>query len=413
MRALIVTACPPPDPNRDVHGIYRRLRMFVGALAQVSESLEILHFVPSDWKEADSAPHSLDASQSAYWGTPVKVTIAPLQQPPGGWWRYVPAIFSIMFRPRFSRFSGAPQLEALQSCLGRRPDLIFVHRLTCMTPFFRLRRRLPPIFFDLDDIEHRLKIRTALAERSFPRKLANLLQVPAIYWAERQAAQRSRKTFLCSEEDRRYLHRIGVRRGVTSISNAMSLPANVTPPSQAATILFLGGYDYPPNAQAAERLITRIWPLIREKFPAARLLIAGGSPQLIPCFPTHPAGVEFMGFVQDLRSLYDQTRLICSPISIGGGTRVKLIEAAGWGRPIVSTSQGAEGLLFESGVEILIRDDDDLIAAECRHLLEDYSLCARIGAAARRRASLMYDLKVVRDLITESMLTGLQSVTDG
>jgi glycosyltransferase involved in cell wall biosynthesis len=408
LRALIITACHPPDPGRDVHGIYRRLSLFVGALAQLSEELEILHFVPPGWSTVHAAPESLEASQSAYWGTPVKVRTVSLREPPREGWRYALATVSVVSRPRFSTFAGPEQLAALESCLDRRPDVVFVHRLTSMTALLQLRRQLPPLFFDLDDIEHRVKIRSALGQRSFAGKVANLLQVPALYWAERQGVQRSVRTFLCSEEDGRYLRRLGVKRGVTPIANAVTLPTDVGPPSQAATILFLGGYDYLPNAQAAERLITRIWPRVREKFPDARLLIAGASPELIPAFAAHPPGVEFMGFVQDLRSLYDQTRLICSPISIGGGTRVKLIEAAAWGRPIVSTSIGAEGLLLESGTEILIRDEDPLIAEACWRLLEDYPLCVSIGEAARRRAALIYEVEAVRRRITDSMRSGLQ-----
>jgi glycosyltransferase involved in cell wall biosynthesis len=383
--------------------------MFVRAIAQLSDELEVLHFVSADWMAANPDLRDLDESQSAHWGTPVRVTVAVLRDPPREGWRYALSMVSLAARPRFSRFTGAAQLQALAACLARRPDLVFVHRLTCMIPLLQLHQALPPLFFDLDDIEHRVKIRTALADSSLRSKLSNLLQVPAIYWSERRAVRRSMRTYLCSEDDCRYLRRVGIRDGVTSIANAVSLPLNVTAPSRDATILFLGGYDYPPNAQAAERLITRIWPRIRAKFRNARLLIAGGSPQLIPSFSSRPSGVEFSGFVQDLHSVYDRTRLICSPICIGGGTRVKLIEAAAWGRPMVSTSMGAEGLLFENGTEILIQDDDELIARDCARLLEDYSFCLRMATAARQRASSVYEAGAVCQRITESMRGGLET----
>ncbi len=70
----------------------------------------------------------------------------------------------------------------------------------------------------------------------------------------------------------------------------------------------------------------------------------------------------------------------------GGGTRLKLIEAAAHARPMVATVLGAEGLRFEPEREILLRDDDAGFAAACVALLRDDAACARMGAAARRRA---------------------------
>lgn len=404
LRALIVTACPPPEPGRDVHGIYRRLGMFVGALGEISETLEILHFTA-----ADAPPPSsfMNANQSAHWGTPVQVSTVRQRTPPREWWRYLAALFTIRARPRYSIYGGHQQLEALKACLDRKPDIIFVHRLAGMVPFFELHGTLPPTFFDLDDVEHRVKLRSAWMAGSNFSKLSNLMQVPALYWAERKAAKQSCRTFLCSEEDRRYLDRLGVTEGVTTIPNAVAMPSVNPAIPQTATILFLGGYHYEPNAQAAQRLITRIWPLISRRIPEARLIIAGASPERIPSFHTSPEDVEFTGFVDDLAALYARTRLVCSPIDAGGGTRVKLIEAAAWGRPIVSSSIGAEGLSFENGAEILIRDDDEGIAAECIRLLRDHQLGAKIGEAARQRAASTYELGAVRLLIKNNLISGL------
>jgi glycosyltransferase involved in cell wall biosynthesis len=95
---------------------------------------------------------------------------------------------------------------------------------------------------------------------------------------------------------------------------------------------------------------------------------------------------------------------VCSPISIGGGTRVKIIEAAAWAKPIVSTSIGAEGLSFKDEVEILLRDDDDSIAAECVRLLQDDELCRSLGEAARLKARATYEVGAVRERIARTFI---------
>ncbi len=110
-----------------------------------------------------------------------------------------------------------------------------------------------------------------------------------------------------------------------------------------------------PHIEAAERLVTRIFPLVKRKLPEARLLIAGKASDSLPSRRTTPENVEYLGYVPDLDGLYANTRIVCCPMLNGGGTRIKLIEAAAYARPMVSTRIGAEGLDFENGREILLR----------------------------------------------------------
>jgi glycosyltransferase involved in cell wall biosynthesis len=141
----------------------------------------------------------------------------------------------------------------------------------------------------------------------------------------------------------------------------------------------------------------------------AQLIIAGKSPESVPSYKSAPKNVEFAGLVGDLDVVYRRTRLVCCPLKSGGGTRVKLIEAAGYGKAMVSTTVGAEELSFADEKEIMIRDDDIGIAEACVRLLKDEDLCARLGEAARRIAKSMYDGTVVRDGIALELSAVLNS----
>ena len=143
--------------------------------------------------------------------------------------------------------------------------------------------------------------------------------------------------------------------------------------------------------------IHRTWrqPIIQRQVPAARLIVAGGSPERIPSFQSPSQAVEFTGFVPDLDKLYARSRVIACPITTGGGTRIKLVEAASYGRPMVSTRIGAEGLAFEGGCEIMLCDDDQGFAAACVSLLRDDAACARLGEAARTKMQTLYADKAV------------------
>jgi glycosyltransferase involved in cell wall biosynthesis len=161
--------------------------------------------------------------------------------------------------------------------------------------------------------------------------------------------------------------------------------------------MFLGTYKHQPNIQAVELLLTRIWPRIIKANPSARLIVAGSWPENIAAFGSVGPEVEFTGFVDDLEELYRRSRVVCAPIRSGSGTRIKIIEAAAYGKPVVSTSIGAEGLVLRNDRELLIRDDPDAFADGCIALLEDNELCARLGSSARQAARKYYS----RDAIVQ------------
>jgi glycosyltransferase involved in cell wall biosynthesis len=404
MRALIVTASAPPLPGKDVHATYRRLCMFVSSIARVCTEIDIVHFAPPGHWSLDIDPIELSEIQSSYWGLKVSALVEPIEAVKPSWSTYARSIFSASYQGSFSGFDGQNQIAA---GLRRDPNYLFVHRLTAMIPILRIREKLPPVFFDLDDIEHWSLARAALDKASSPRKPVRLLHVPALFLAEYRAARLAQKISVCSELDKLYLQKVGFGKGVISIPNSIEIPNNISSAPKQPTILLLGPLRWPPNADAADRLISRIWPRVRSKVPTARLIIAGDSPQSVRSFASNPTGVEFPGVVADLEQLYRESRVICCPITRGGGTRLKLVEAAAFGKAMVSSTIGAEGLSFEHETEILIRDEDDAMADACICLLTDDGLCERLGNAAHKKAQLYYDLDKTRDRIQMHLLESI------
>ena len=265
-------------------------------------------------------------------------------------------------------------------------------------------RRLSPVILDMDDIEHRVLIRRVFSKPFYPGEQAKLLQVPALFRLERRAAAASRLALVCSETDRAYLRRLGFGDKVQVAPN--SLPVPPAPPALVGdrTVLFLGDMAYPPDRLAAERMARQIWPLIRARVPDARLLVAGKASDSLPAASAGLPGVEFLGFVADLDGLYAGSRAVCCPITVGGGTRLKLVEAASYARPIVSTRLGAEGLGLTDGRDALLRDDNAGFAEACITLLRDDALSLRLGEAARVMMKAAYDVLQVEDRIAQMVL---------
>ena len=105
--------------------------------------------------------------------------------------------------------------------------------------------------------------------------------------------------------------------------------------------------------------------------------------------------------VQDLDELYSSIRVVCCPLFSGGGTRIKIIEAAFYGRPVVSTSVGAEGLAFVDRNDIWLANSEADFAKACAALLEDNDLACEIGSRARQRA-----LKTLAGTLGSAMRAG-------
>jgi len=97
------------------------------------------------------------------------------------------------------------------------------------------------------------------------------------------------------------------------------------------------------------------------------------------------------GSVPDMRPYFEAARVVIAPLMIGGGTRVKILEAQAMERPVVSTSLGAEGLDVRDGHSILLADAPDSFAMQVARLLTDDEFASKIAVNGRRHAVSEYD----------------------
>lgn len=385
------------------------MRLFVDAISRIYDQLTFLHFVPETFiasGEADSF------TAETVWRMPGTMRFAPYARRQETFASYyLKGMVAARHGKAFFMTTGAAQVNAVREALAPAPDLIFAFQLPAMLPLLIV-RPAAPVFFDLDDLVHRVHRRAATTPPLRPGKVAQLLQVPAILAAERSAIRLAARTSVCADADVRFLARFGVGNRVVVVPNAVACPVQAPAIPAEPTLLFLGKYNYEPNVLAAERLVRRIWPIVQQARPDARLLVAGGSVERLPSASKPPAGVEYLGFVPDLDALYAQTRVVCCPLDVAGGTRLKLIEAAAYARPMVSTRIGAEGLAFREEIEILIRDDDAGIAAACIELFAADVRCGQLGDAARKRMRECYEIGNVRNSVI-ALVGDAVAKTDG
>jgi glycosyltransferase involved in cell wall biosynthesis len=139
----------------------------------------------------------------------------------------------------------------------------------------------------------------------------------------------------------------------------------VTSCREANRILFLGALDWRPNLDAVDLLLERIFPLVRDQEPTARLCIVGRNPpaRLVQRLDGMD-GVELHADVPDVRPYLNRCGVMTVPLRIGGGTRLKILEALASSLPVVSTTVGAEGLNLEPGRDFARADTPEEMAQE-------------------------------------------------
>jgi len=120
---------------------------------------------------------------------------------------------------------------------------------------------------------------------------------------------------------------------------------------------------------AAERLATGILPLVRRHCPSALVILAGRSPAAAVRSLAANAGIELHEDPPDLSGFYERADVAAVPLSEGGGTRIKILEAMASGLPVVATALAVEGLDLAEGEEVLLAESDEGIA---RHIVELY-----------------------------------------
>jgi sugar transferase (PEP-CTERM/EpsH1 system associated) len=218
---------------------------------------------------------------------------------------------------------------------------------------------------------------------------------------EREAFARFDLVLAVSEADRHTFERLypgALRAPVhvvqTGVDTQYFRPASATP-ARRAHLVFTGSMDWLPNEDGMLYFVRDILPLVRQAEPGATLSIIGRAPTPAVRKLGEQHGVEVTGNVDDVRPHVAAGSVYVVPLRIGGGTRLKIFEAMGMGKAVVSTTIGAEGLPVTNGADVVIADEPEAFASAVVRLIRDDAARARIESAARRLVVERYDWSAV------------------
>ena len=173
-----------------------------------------------------------------------------------------------------------------------------------------------------------------------------------------------------------------------------------TAPTDPDSILFFGAINYFPNADGVTFFIDEVLPTIRSRRPDATFESSDRVPAT-RCSRGRGNGVDIVGMVDDVNPHLDRAAVVVVPLRIGGGTRLKIVEALAKGKAVVSTRLGAEGIDVVDGEHLLLADDPQEIADRVEQVLADPALARRLGDAGRRLAEERYSWAVITDRLEQ------------
>jgi glycosyltransferase involved in cell wall biosynthesis len=175
-------------------------------------------------------------------------------------------------------------------------------------------------------------------------------------------------------------------------------------------IVFVGSMNWSPNEDAVLYFCDQIFPLIKAQTPKMEFYIVGSNPTERVLKLKNIKGVVVTGLVDDVRSYISQSAVFVVPLRIGGGTRLKILQALAMKKAVVSTSVGCEGLGLGHKEHLFVCDNPDEFADSVILLARDKALRHNLGENGRKLVQDQYDWKSISlklDTIYRKAIEGL------
>lgn len=391
MNVLFLSQIVPYPPHG---GVLQRGFNLVRELGRQAR-VHLLAFVHPDELRS---PEQVDEAHRVLAGFCHRVEFFPLWAKGTIWERAAALVGGLASPCPFSTVAhrSPPFRRALETAIATTPfDIVHVDTIA-LTPFVEPR---PPVATVLThhNIESMLMGRRAMVEKN---RLARLVLGRESRKLARYEAKKS-PTFdlniTMSEADAAALRAVvgPVRTAVVpnGVDTQYFRPA---PMKETAAVVYTGGMNMFANRDAVLHWLADIWPLVTQRVPDVRFFAVGQDPprELLDHAARDPR-IVVTGRVPDVRPYVREAAIYIVPIRVGGGTRLKVLDAMSSGKAIVSTSIGYEGIDVRPGEHLLVGDTPVAFAEAVAALLGDEPRRRVLGAAARARVEQAYAWPVV------------------
>jgi glycosyltransferase involved in cell wall biosynthesis len=256
---------------------------------------------------------------------------------------------------------------------------------------------VPVVLFE-HNVEHMIWKRLARTVPRWQRALVEL-EWRKVRRYEARACAQATLTIAVSEADRDLLSALAPHATVCVVPGGVDT-SDLAPRDEREVpgrLVFTGSMDWYPNEDAVLWFMDAILPAIRRQVPDTTLTVVGRDPSSRLRAAAARADVQVTGTVEDVRPYVAEAAVFVVPLRVGGGTRLKILEALAMGKAAVSTTMGAEGLPLDSGRHFHRADDPSEFARAVVALLRDPGRRSALGAAGRRLVGKYSWAEVSRD----------------
>jgi polysaccharide biosynthesis protein PslH len=190
-----------------------------------------------------------------------------------------------------------------------------------------------------------------------------------------------------TERDRQEVARLAPHARLECIPPGTDLPEHPLDPrgQDPPSLVFIGSFVHPPNVDAAQRLAQDIFPRLAAQRPQLKLFLIGTNPP--PALrQLQSEQVRVTGFLPDVTPFLGRAAAVAVPLRLGGGMRLKVLEALAYGKAVAASPRAVEGLQVRHREHLLLAESDDEFAAALLELVDNPELRVQLGQSARRWA---------------------------
>jgi polysaccharide biosynthesis protein PslH len=251
---------------------------------------------------------------------------------------------------------------------------------------------------DMHNVESSLLLRYAEKEENIFKKTYARLSASKLDKYETLVSKNFSMILTCSSEDLALLRKIGITTPAQVVPNGVDCDYFSPMPfdSSSRNLVFVGSMDYHANISGVHFFVQDILPLILRKYPDTHFYIVGKNPPESVRNLTSK-NITVTGKVSDVREYLRKARVVVVPLLVGGGTRLKILEAMACSRPMVSTSLGAEGIAAVHGEHLMLADEPSKFVKSVLMLLNDIDFYIKITSSSKKLVNTNYSWTAIQD----------------
>jgi glycosyltransferase involved in cell wall biosynthesis len=290
-------------------------------------------------------------------------------------------------------------LEGYLSKRGRDFEVIILSRADVADKFIDCVRKYAPdalVVFDTVDLHFVREQRMAeLKNSSSLRRLAQNRKKQ-----ELEIAAKADITLVVSPTEKHVIQECRPELRVQILSNVHEVHGSATAFQDRDGILFIGGFEHPPNSDAVIYYVQEIFPLIRKKLVNTVTYIVGSNPPpAIVAVGSHDIVVT--GYVEDVFNYFNKCRLSIAPLRYGSGVKGKVNMSMSYGLPVVATSTAAEGMHLRDEFDVLIADEAESFADAVVRLYTDEALWKKLSENGLKNVEKYFSKSVARKTLAD------------